>query len=114
MQFRKTVVERDVVGGHCRVRRLSVVESEFCPDAAGVFPDNEVVFLDAQRLPDDVVVFRKQKTPRASEPARRSTYAAAAASTSASVRSSPSHFDTTAVAMLLPITFVAERPISRK
>ena len=26
----------------------------------------------------------------------------------------PSHFDTTAVAMLLPITFVAERPMSRK
>ena len=36
------------------------------------------------------------------------------ASTSASDRNSPSHFDTTAVAMLLPMTLVAERPMSRK
>jgi hypothetical protein len=35
------------------VRRPSVVESEFCPDAGGVFPDNEVVYLDAKRLPDN-------------------------------------------------------------
>jgi AbrB family looped-hinge helix DNA binding protein len=33
------------------VRRPSVVESEFWPDAMGVFPDNEVVCLDAKRLP---------------------------------------------------------------
>jgi hypothetical protein len=33
------------------LRFPSVVESEFCPDAGGVLPDNDVVCLDAKRLP---------------------------------------------------------------
>jgi hypothetical protein len=38
----------------------------------------------------------------------------ASASTSLSVLSSPSHLETTTVAILFPMTLVAERPISRK
>jgi hypothetical protein len=42
-------VGKDLSRRTCRGRRPLVVEPEFCPDAAGVLPDNDVVYLDAKR-----------------------------------------------------------------